>query len=97
MTVKTQEGIIRKLVRRPYLRPSLSGEVRDISRSNSVMIKIVISEKYDDDVANDLKILEELYYHTKEDNRYISELKKALIETGIYVDDESLGHEGLDA
>lgn len=46
--------------------------------------------KYDDDVANDLKILEELYYHTKEDNRYISELKKALIETGIYVDDESL-------
>lgn len=46
--------------------------------------------KYDDDVANDLKILEELYYHTKEDNRYISELKKALIETGIYEDDESL-------
>ena len=46
--------------------------------------------KFDDDVANDLKILEELYYHTKEDNRYISELKKALIKTGIYDDDESL-------
>jgi len=46
--------------------------------------------KYDNDVSNDLKILEELYYHTKEDNRYISELKKALIKTGIYEDDESL-------
>jgi type III restriction enzyme len=32
--------------------------------------------KYDDDISNDLKILEELYYHTKEDSRYISELKK---------------------
>jgi type III restriction enzyme len=46
--------------------------------------------KYDDDVANDLKVLEELYYHTKEDNRYISELKKALIKTGIYEDDDNL-------
>ena len=48
------------------------------------------TRKYDDDLANDLKILEELYYHTKEDSRYISELKKALIETGIYEDDENL-------
>lgn len=46
--------------------------------------------KYDDDVSNDLKILEELYYHTKEDSRYISELKKALVETGIYEDDINL-------
>lgn len=46
--------------------------------------------KYDDDLSNDLKILEELYYHTKEDSRYISELKKALIETGIYEDDEKI-------
>jgi len=44
--------------------------------------------KYDDDPANDLKVLEELYYHTKEDNRYISELKKALVESGIYEDDD---------
>ncbi len=44
--------------------------------------------KYDDDISNDLKILEELYYHTKEDNRYISELKKALVESGIYEDEE---------
>lgn len=46
--------------------------------------------KYDDDLTNDLKILEELYYHTKEDSRYISELKKALVESGIYEDDEKL-------
>lgn len=47
------------------------------------------TRKFDDDIANDLKILEELYYHTKEDSRYISELKQALIDTGIYEDDES--------
>lgn len=46
--------------------------------------------KYDDDISNDLKILEELYYHTKEDSRYISELKKALVETGIYEDEADL-------
>jgi type III restriction enzyme len=34
--------------------------------------------------------LEELYYHTKEDSRYISELKKALVDSGIYEDDENL-------
>ena len=31
-----------------------------------------------------------MYYHTKEDSRYISELKKALVDTGIYEDDENL-------
>ncbi|WP_343703205.1 DEAD/DEAH box helicase family protein [Chitinophaga sp.] len=48
------------------------------------------TRKYDDDISNDMKILEELYYHTKEDSRYISELKKALVESGIYEDDENL-------
>lgn len=48
------------------------------------------TRKYDDDISNDLKVLEELYYHTKEDSRYISELKKALVESGIYEDDENL-------
>ena len=47
------------------------------------------TRKFDDDVSNDLKILEELYYHTKEDSRYISELKQALVDTGIYEDDEN--------
>ena len=50
------------------------------------------TRKFDDDVSNDLKILEELYYHTKEDSRYISELKQALIDTGIYEDDENSLH-----
>jgi len=48
------------------------------------------TRKYDNDTSNDLKILEELYYHTKEDSRYISELKAALIESGVYEDDENL-------
>ncbi|MCX7875068.1 MAG: DEAD/DEAH box helicase family protein [Melioribacteraceae bacterium] len=48
------------------------------------------TRKFDHDVSNDLRILEELYYHTKEDSRYIYELKKALIDTGIYEDDENL-------
>lgn len=47
------------------------------------------TRKFDDDVSNDLKILEELYYHTKEDSRYISELKQALVNTGIYEDNEN--------
>lgn len=48
------------------------------------------TRKFDDDISNDLKTLEELYYHTKEDSRYISELKKALVASGIYEDDENL-------
>ncbi len=48
------------------------------------------TRKFDDDISNDLKILEELYYHTKEDSRYISELKKALVDSGIYEDDANL-------
>ncbi len=37
---------------------------------------------------NELKTIEELHYHTIEDSKYISELKKALVESGIY-DDEN--------
>ncbi|MBN8648317.1 MAG: DEAD/DEAH box helicase family protein [Caulobacterales bacterium] len=48
------------------------------------------TRKFDSDITNDLKILEELYYHTKEENRYISELKKALVESGIYDDEDNL-------
>ena len=48
------------------------------------------TRKYDNDTANDLKVLEELFYHTKEDSKYISEIKKALIDSGIYEDDENL-------
>ncbi|PKM71264.1 MAG: type III deoxyribonuclease [Firmicutes bacterium HGW-Firmicutes-17] len=48
------------------------------------------TRKFDDNISNDLKTLEELYYHTKEDSKYISELKIALKESGIYEDDEDL-------
>ena len=48
------------------------------------------TRKFDSDNDNELKVLEELYYHTKEDSRYISELKKALIESGIYQDDNDI-------
>src|SRR5690554_5561309 len=48
------------------------------------------TRKFDDDISNDLKILEELYYHTKEESRNISELKKVLVDSGIYEDDENL-------
>lgn len=48
------------------------------------------TRKFDDEPSDDFKTLEELYYHTKEDSRYISEIKKALIETGIYEDEDNL-------
>jgi len=48
------------------------------------------TRKFDDDISNDLKVLEELYYHTKEDSRYISELKRALVDSGIFEDDANL-------
>ena len=44
------------------------------------------TRKFDDDHSNDIKVLEELYYHTKEDSRYISDLKRALVDVGIYED-----------
>lgn len=46
--------------------------------------------KYDDNKDNDLRILEELYYHAKEDSKYISELKKVLVENGIYDEDDDI-------
>ncbi|MFZ2430943.1 MAG: DEAD/DEAH box helicase family protein [Lutibacter sp.] len=39
--------------------------------------------KYDDDLENDLRICEELYYHSAHNPKYISELNKALEEIGI--------------
>jgi type III restriction enzyme len=50
------------------------------------------TRKFDDDNSNDLKILEELYFHTKDDKdgKYISELKRALVDTGVYVDEDDL-------
>ncbi|GAG04220.1 unnamed protein product, partial [marine sediment metagenome] len=39
--------------------------------------------KYDNDLADELRVLEELHYHSINDSRYISELRTALIEEGM--------------
>lgn len=39
--------------------------------------------KYDEDLNNELRILEELHYHSLTDSRYISELRNELINIGI--------------
>jgi type III restriction enzyme len=45
--------------------------------------------KYDNDIDNPLRICEELYYHCQYDSRYIDELNKALISTGIMPDNQT--------
>ena len=39
--------------------------------------------KFDDDIKNELRILEELYFHSSNESQYISEIKQALIEQGL--------------
>lgn len=43
--------------------------------------------KYDGDISNKNRLLETMYFHSKNDSRYISELKQALIETGLQAKD----------
>jgi type III restriction enzyme len=43
----------------------------------------LFGRKYDDDIENELRICEELYYHSAYNPRYIQELNKALEEIGI--------------
>lgn len=42
--------------------------------------------KYDNDLDNELRVCEELYYHCQNESRYIGELQQALRETGIDLD-----------
>lgn len=42
--------------------------------------------KYDNDIANENRILETLLYHSMQDSRYISELRTALKQTGLLPD-----------
>lgn len=42
--------------------------------------------KFDDDIENELRICETLYYHCQHDSLYISELRTAMIATGIMPD-----------
>lgn len=39
--------------------------------------------KFDGDLDNELRVLEELHYHSINDSRYIAEIRKALIEEGM--------------
>ena len=43
--------------------------------------------KYDSDLENNYRILETLLYHSKQDSKYISELREALKETGLLPDE----------
>lgn len=46
------------------------------------------TRKYDEALKNDLRIIEELHYHSIDDSKYISELRTVLKEKGIIDDDE---------
>ena len=46
--------------------------------------------KYDEDLTNELRVLEQLYYHSLTDSRYITELRKELIKTGITASDDEV-------
>ncbi|EHL19962.1 hypothetical protein HMPREF9628_01135 [Peptoanaerobacter stomatis] len=45
--------------------------------------ELKFKRKFDGDISNPNRILETMYFHSKNDSRYISELKNALIETGL--------------
>lgn len=44
--------------------------------------------KYDEDINNELRVLEELHYHSLNDSRYIGEIKTELVKSGIVPPDE---------
>lgn len=48
-----------------------------------------MKRKFDSDTQNDLRILEELHYHSKTNSRYIQELRSELTESGI-IDERSI-------
>lgn len=43
----------------------------------------LFERKYDDDIDNPMRICEELYYHCFNEPRYVAELNKALVDSGI--------------
>jgi type III restriction enzyme len=49
----------------------------------------LFKRKYDDDITSELRVLEELYFHSENESRYISEIKKALIELGLVESEEN--------
>ncbi|MBB1533293.1 MULTISPECIES: DEAD/DEAH box helicase family protein [Mogibacterium] len=49
--------------------------------------ELKFKRKFDGDLSNPNRTLETMYFHSKNDSRYISELKNALIETGLQAPD----------
>lgn len=49
--------------------------------------ELKFKRKYDADLSNKNRILETMYFHSKNDSKYIAELKQALIETGLQAPD----------
>lgn len=49
--------------------------------------ELKFKRKFDGDLSNPNRILETMYFHSKNDSRYIAELKNALIETGLQAPD----------
>jgi len=49
--------------------------------------ELKFKRKFDGDISNPNRVLETMYFHSKNDSRYISELKNALIETGLQAPD----------
>ena len=45
--------------------------------------------KFDEDLDHELRILEELHFHSPNEHRYISELKNALVQEGL-MDDKTV-------
>jgi len=48
----------------------------------------LFKRKYDEDITNELRVLEELYFHSENESRYISEIKKALVEQGLIEEED---------
>jgi type III restriction enzyme len=44
--------------------------------------------KYDEDINSELRVLEELHYHSLNDSRYIAEIKAELVKSGITPSDD---------
>ena len=64
--------------------PSLSPLVKGGSEGGYEKFK----RKYDKNLDNELRVLEELHYHSHNESRYISEIKTALIEEGMIDENE---------
>ena len=51
------------------------------------------TRKFDENENNELRVIEQLHYHSANNPRYISELKQVLRESGIYDDQNLVEHE----